>query len=168
MSTIGAFEGRPDEDLAGVVKAELEPWFGPSVKEWQLLRNYRIPYAQPNQVQIFGADFMEQYITVHHKLLGLAMPKLSALSLQPWISNKHTPRRVFLEYLSCTYSWVGSITQYSSRNEGLFIDSSHSTWPSVFYIYPSIFAGIEVSSFEKFRFSGIARCMNLAECGGRD
>lgn len=51
MSTIGAFEGRPDEDLAGEVKAELEQWFGKDVRKWELLRNYRIPYAQPNQVQ---------------------------------------------------------------------------------------------------------------------
>ena len=50
VSTIGSFEGRSDSSLAEEVKAELEPWFGTSVRDWQLLRNYRIPYAQPNQV----------------------------------------------------------------------------------------------------------------------
>ncbi len=49
MSTIGAFEGRSDESLAEEVKTELQAWFGDSVAEWKLLRNYRIPYAQPNQ-----------------------------------------------------------------------------------------------------------------------
>ena len=52
VSTIGAFEGRSDDSLAEEVKGELQPWFGSSVADWKLLRNYRIPYAQPNQVSL--------------------------------------------------------------------------------------------------------------------
>ena len=55
VSTIGAFESRSDESLATTVKEELEPWFGAVVKDWRLLRNYRIPYAQPNQVKQLAA-----------------------------------------------------------------------------------------------------------------
>ena len=49
VSTVGTYEEQSDQQLASTVKAELEPWFGPSVQEWKLLRNYRIPFAQPNQ-----------------------------------------------------------------------------------------------------------------------
>lgn len=56
VSTIGTFDGQSDDSLAEEVKAELEPWFGRSVSEWKLLRNYRIPYAQPNQVSLNGSQ----------------------------------------------------------------------------------------------------------------
>lgn len=52
VSTIGAFEGRSDDSLAEEVRTELQPWFGSSVANWRLLRNYRIPYAQPNQASL--------------------------------------------------------------------------------------------------------------------
>ena len=49
VSTVGTYEDQSDQQLASTVKAELEPWFGPYVRDWKLLRNYRIPFAQPNQ-----------------------------------------------------------------------------------------------------------------------
>eukprot|EP00884_Botryococcus_braunii_P017120 jgi/Botrbrau1/4091/Bobra.152_3s0041.2 len=52
VSTIGTFPNLGDENLANVVKRELALWFGSaSVDDWELLRVYRIPYAQPNQAR---------------------------------------------------------------------------------------------------------------------
>jgi hypothetical protein len=50
VSTIGTFPNLPDENLANVVRRELQQWFGSSAEAWELLRVYRIPFAQPNQV----------------------------------------------------------------------------------------------------------------------
>lgn len=39
-----------DEELASAVQKEMEQWFGSKqVADWQLLKVYRIPFAQPNQ-----------------------------------------------------------------------------------------------------------------------
>jgi hypothetical protein len=47
----GTFERESDDALAASVKAELAVWFGgDEVAAWQLLRVYRIPFAQPCQV----------------------------------------------------------------------------------------------------------------------
>ncbi len=45
-----------DEDaLIGQVRKELQGWFGAATKDWQYLRSYRIPFAQPNQdAGVFG------------------------------------------------------------------------------------------------------------------
>ncbi|CAL8463731.1 g3265 [Coccomyxa elongata] len=49
-STIGTQPEMSDAQLADAVKAELEAWFGADeTAAWQLLRIYRIPFAQPNQ-----------------------------------------------------------------------------------------------------------------------
>ena len=49
-SLVGSFDDKTDEDLAAQVKAELSSWFGAAfVGTWELLKVYRIPYAQPNQ-----------------------------------------------------------------------------------------------------------------------
>ncbi len=51
VSTIGTQDQLSDEQLAEEVKAELGPWFGAGrVEAWKLLRVYRVPFAQPNQV----------------------------------------------------------------------------------------------------------------------
>jgi len=50
VSTIGTYDSLSDSELEKEVKAELAGWFGGAVQDWKLLRNYRIPFAQPNQV----------------------------------------------------------------------------------------------------------------------
>ena len=50
-STIGTQPHMSDAQLADAVKAELGAWFGADeTAAWQLLRIYRIPFAQPDQV----------------------------------------------------------------------------------------------------------------------
>ncbi|KAK9836272.1 hypothetical protein WJX81_001340 [Elliptochloris bilobata] len=50
VSTIGTRQELDDEALAAAAQRELAPWFGAGeVAAWQLLRVYRIPFAQPNQ-----------------------------------------------------------------------------------------------------------------------
>lgn len=52
VSTIGTQDGVPDEELAQACKAELAEWFGQvEIDTWELLRVYRIPFAQPNQAR---------------------------------------------------------------------------------------------------------------------
>lgn len=52
VSTIGMQPELSDAQLADTVKAELASWFAAGeVATWQLLRIYRIPFAQPNQVR---------------------------------------------------------------------------------------------------------------------
>ena len=54
VSTIGTQDQFSDEHLADEVKSELGPWFGTArVAAWKLLRVYRIPFAQPDQVRAF-------------------------------------------------------------------------------------------------------------------
>lgn len=51
LSTIGTHPDLSDSELADKCKAEMAEWFGQDkVASWQLLRVYRIPFAQPNQV----------------------------------------------------------------------------------------------------------------------
>ena len=51
LSTIGTQPDLADSELADKCKAEMAEWFGrDEVASWQLLRVYRIPFAQPNQV----------------------------------------------------------------------------------------------------------------------
>ena len=53
VSIIGIQEGKSDEELASAVQQEMDQWFGSSqVADWQLLKVYRIPFAQPNQVSV--------------------------------------------------------------------------------------------------------------------
>jgi hypothetical protein len=50
-----SLNGIPNEDDATVaenMKLELLPWFGKQVKNWKLLKTYRIPYALPNQQHV--------------------------------------------------------------------------------------------------------------------
>ncbi|MGC2719059.1 MAG: NAD(P)/FAD-dependent oxidoreductase, partial [Candidatus Acidiferrales bacterium] len=39
-----------EEQLSGFAIADLKGWFGPVVRSWKLLRSYRIPHAQPEQL----------------------------------------------------------------------------------------------------------------------
>ena len=39
-----------EAQLSGFVIADLKGWFGPVVRSWKLLRSYRIPHAQPEQL----------------------------------------------------------------------------------------------------------------------
>ena len=53
VSTIGTQSNLSEEELADAIKKELGEWFGSSqVAAWKLLRSYRIPFAQPNQVLV--------------------------------------------------------------------------------------------------------------------
>ncbi len=52
-STIGTQPEMSDAQLADAVKAELGAWYGADeTATWQLLRIYRILFAQPNQVML--------------------------------------------------------------------------------------------------------------------
>ena len=57
-----------DDELAEKCKAEMAQWFGAEeVASWQLLRIYRIPFAQPDQVQCLyrcslSVDLMDRYL----------------------------------------------------------------------------------------------------------
>ena len=51
VSTIGTQSALSEAELAEAVRRELGSWFGTDeVAAWKLLRSYRIPFAQPNQV----------------------------------------------------------------------------------------------------------------------
>lgn len=53
VSTIGTQSRLSEAELAEEVKRELGAWFGrDQVAAWKLLRSYRIPFAQPNQVNL--------------------------------------------------------------------------------------------------------------------
>lgn len=52
VSTIGTQDDMSDEELALASKAELAQWYGRAETDtWELLRVYRIPFAQPNQAR---------------------------------------------------------------------------------------------------------------------
>ncbi len=67
LSTIGTQPGMSDDELAEKCKAEMAQWFGAEeVASWQLLRIYRIPFAQPDQVQCLhrcslSVDVVDRY-----------------------------------------------------------------------------------------------------------
>ncbi len=51
LSTIGTQDELSDDQLASQAKQQMAEWFGPQlVDDWQLLKVYRISYAQPPQV----------------------------------------------------------------------------------------------------------------------
>ena len=50
VSTVGTLDKMSEADLVKSVQRELKEWFGPEASTWVFMRNYRIPYAQPNQV----------------------------------------------------------------------------------------------------------------------
>ena len=51
LSTIGTHDELSDDQLASQAKQQMAEWFGPQlVDDWQLLKVYRIFYAQPPQV----------------------------------------------------------------------------------------------------------------------
>ena len=53
LSTIGIHSELSDDQLASQAKQQMAEWFGAQlVDDWQLLRVYRIPYAQPPQVRL--------------------------------------------------------------------------------------------------------------------
>ena len=53
VSVIGACEEVSDDSLAEAVKRELSEWFGAEETDsWELIRTYRIPFAQPPQVTL--------------------------------------------------------------------------------------------------------------------
>lgn len=51
----------PNAALDKTVRQQLGPWFGAASveKEWELLRVYRIPYAQPKQIPPTGSSFVQ-------------------------------------------------------------------------------------------------------------
>jgi len=57
ISTIGTQSDVSDAQLAEKCREEMAEWFGADeVASWKLLRVYRIPYAQPNQVMFLRLD----------------------------------------------------------------------------------------------------------------
>lgn len=50
VSTIGTQGDLSDQQLDERIRSELKSWFGEAASGWELLRIYRIPYAQPDQV----------------------------------------------------------------------------------------------------------------------
>ena len=70
LSTVGTKPEMSDNELAEKCKAEMAQWFGAEeVASWQLLRVYRIPFAQPNQVQHFQQDTLCQEMSLTSDLL---------------------------------------------------------------------------------------------------
>jgi hypothetical protein len=65
VSTIGTYDDHSDEQLEKDVKSELTGWFGAAVQDWKLLRNYRIPFAQPNQVNSQQACMISVLMKCH-------------------------------------------------------------------------------------------------------
>ena len=52
VSIIGTQDDKPDDALSATVQQEMSQWFGgKQTDDWELLRVYRVPFAQPNQVQ---------------------------------------------------------------------------------------------------------------------
>lgn len=50
VSIIGTQDDKSDEQLSSAVHTEMEQWFGSNqVADWQLLKVYRVAFAQPNQ-----------------------------------------------------------------------------------------------------------------------
>ena len=68
-----------DDELADKCKAEIAQWFGAEeVSSWQLLRIYRIPFAQPNQVQYLQQDALHHNAdTVHLSSVGCSIRRWS-------------------------------------------------------------------------------------------
>ncbi len=54
VTVLGDYSGKDneltEEQLNGFVIADLKGWFGPVVRSWRLLKSYRIPHAQPEQL----------------------------------------------------------------------------------------------------------------------
>jgi phytoene dehydrogenase-like protein len=54
VTVLGDYSGKDneltEEQLNGFVIADLKGWFGPVVRSWRLLKSYRIPNAQPEQL----------------------------------------------------------------------------------------------------------------------
>lgn len=60
VSTVGTFDDLSDAQLEAAVREQLSKWFGArNVEPWSLLRIYRIPFAQPNQVNREGGGGKE-------------------------------------------------------------------------------------------------------------
>ena len=50
VSIIGSHDDMTDDALSSAVHQEMSQWFGAKqTDDWQLLRVYRVPFAQPNQ-----------------------------------------------------------------------------------------------------------------------
>lgn len=49
VSTIGTYPDLNDTQLINAVQEDLITWWGPAAAQWQHLKTYRIPFAQPNQ-----------------------------------------------------------------------------------------------------------------------
>lgn len=68
VTVLGDYSGKDneltEEQLNGFVIADLKGWFGPVVRSWRLLKSYRIPHAQPEQLP--GAlDPAERPVRLH-------------------------------------------------------------------------------------------------------
>lgn len=51
VSIIGSHDDMTDDALSSAVHQEMSHWFGANqTDDWKLLRVYRVPFAQPNQV----------------------------------------------------------------------------------------------------------------------
>ena len=51
VSVIGSHDDMTDESLSSTVHQEMSQWFGDKqTADWKLLKVYRVPFAQPNQV----------------------------------------------------------------------------------------------------------------------
>ena len=53
VSVIGSHDDMTDESLSSAVHQELTQWFGEKqTADWKMLKVYRVPFAQPNQVSV--------------------------------------------------------------------------------------------------------------------
>ena len=76
VTVVGLADGVSDEALASSCKAQLEGWFGESVKEWNFLRSYRIKHSQPGQTPPNGNRF-ERHPEVSERFEGGAVSQHS-------------------------------------------------------------------------------------------
>ena len=65
-SVIGTQDDMTDESLSAAVHQELTQWFGEEqTADWRLLKVYRVPFAQPNQVTFCPQKCMQSVANPH-------------------------------------------------------------------------------------------------------
>ena len=63
VSIIGSCDDMTDDALSSAVHQEMSQWFGAKqTDDWKLLRVYRVPFAQPNQVDPSAHGRLQLYL----------------------------------------------------------------------------------------------------------
>ena len=68
VSIIGSHDDMTDDALSSAVHQEMSQWFGAKqTDDWKLLRVYRVPFAQPNQVGPSADGRLQLYLRLLSK-----------------------------------------------------------------------------------------------------